>query len=45
MEALRLLTSEHWRPMLLAVMEEGRMEGIVTEQDVLHALALKRDMR
>jgi CIC family chloride channel protein len=37
MEALRLLTGEHRRPMLL-VISEGKVKGIVTKTDILQVL-------
>jgi CIC family chloride channel protein len=41
-EALRLLLGEHAQPMLLVVSEEGRMQGIVTKTDILHALKTRK---
>lgn len=38
MEALRLLTSEHHRSMLLVVSAEGDVKGVVTKTDILQAL-------
>lgn len=38
MEALRLLTAEHHRPMLLVVSSEGETKGIVTKSDILQVL-------
>jgi CIC family chloride channel protein len=43
MEARRLLVSEHRPPMLLVVAADGRMEGIVTREDILRALTIERD--
>jgi CIC family chloride channel protein len=43
MAALRLLASEHARPMLLVVSHDGRMEGIVTKTDILKALRTRRE--
>jgi len=42
-EALRLLLGEHAQPMLLVVSEEGKMQGIVTKTDILHALKTRKD--
>ncbi|HKV26621.1 MAG TPA: chloride channel protein [Candidatus Acidoferrum sp.] len=36
-EALRLLLSETFRPMLLVTSEDGRLEGIVTKTDILES--------
>ncbi len=41
-EALRLLLGEHAQPMLLVVSEEGKMQGIVTKTDILHALKTRK---
>jgi CIC family chloride channel protein len=41
-EALRLLLGEHRQPMLLVVSEEGRIQGIITKTDILHALKTRR---
>jgi chloride channel protein, CIC family len=41
-EALRLLLGEHRQPMLLVVSGEGKMQGIVTKTDILHALRTRR---
>ena len=38
MEALRLLTAEHRRPMLLVVSSGGDIKGIVTKSDILQVL-------
>jgi len=38
MEALRLLTTENHKPMLLVVSSEGQMKGIVTKTDILRVL-------
>ncbi len=38
MEALRLLTAEHRRPMLLVVSSGGEIKGIVTKTDILQVL-------
>ncbi len=43
-EALRLLLGEHAQPMLLVVSEEGKMQGIVTKTDILHALKTRKAM-
>jgi len=37
-EALRLLLGEHRQPLLLVVSADGKMQGIVTKTDILHAL-------
>jgi CIC family chloride channel protein len=37
MEALRILTGEHARQMLLVTKHDGRLEGIVTKTDILRA--------
>jgi chloride channel protein, CIC family len=42
-EALRLLLGEHTQPMLLVVSDEGKMLGIVTKTDILHALKARRE--
>lgn len=42
MEALRLLLSEHWQPILLVVAPTGQLEGIVTKTDILRALKARR---
>lgn len=42
-EALRLLLSEHTRPMLLVVSEQGKMLGVVTKTDILHALRTRKE--
>ncbi|MGH9605863.1 MAG: chloride channel protein [Terracidiphilus sp.] len=42
-EALRLLLGEHKQPMLLIVSGEGKMLGIVTKTDILHALRIRRE--
>lgn len=41
-EALRLLLGEHKQPMLLVVSEQGKIQGIVTKTDILHALRTRR---
>ncbi|HVT96905.1 MAG TPA: chloride channel protein [Acidobacteriaceae bacterium] len=41
-EALRLLLGEHAQPMLLVVSDEGKMQGIVTRTDILHALKTRK---
>jgi CIC family chloride channel protein len=41
-EALRLLLGEHAQPMLLVVSTEGKMQGIVTKTDILHALKTRK---
>lgn len=38
MEALRLLTTEHRRPMLLVLSPENEVKGIVTKTDILRVL-------
>ena len=38
MEALRLLTAEHRRPMLLVITSGGEVKGIVTKTDILQVL-------
>jgi CIC family chloride channel protein len=38
MEALRLLTAEHRRPMLLVIASDGDVKGIVTKTDILQVL-------
>jgi len=43
-EALRLLLGEHTHPMLLVVSNEGKMQGIVTRTDILHALKTRREV-
>lgn len=42
-EALRLLLGEHVQPMLLVVSAEGKMQGIVTKTDILHALKTRKE--
>jgi CIC family chloride channel protein len=42
-EALRLLLGEHRQPLLLVVSAEGKVQGIVTKTDILHALRTRRD--
>jgi CIC family chloride channel protein len=42
-EAMRLLLGEHTQPMLLVVSEEGKMLGVVTKTDILHALKTRHD--
>lgn len=42
-EALRLLLGEHAQPMLLVVSAEGKMQGVVTKTDILHALKTRKE--
>lgn len=42
-EALRLLLGAHKKPMLLVVSEKGKIRGIVTKTDILHALKIRRE--
>lgn len=42
-EALRLLLGEHKQPMLLVVSSEGRILGLVTRTDILHALRTRQE--
>ena len=42
-EALRLLLGEHKQPMLLVVSGEGKMHGLVTKTDILHALKTRHE--
>lgn len=42
-EALRLLLGEHKQPMLLVVSGEGRIQGLVTKTDILHALKTRHE--
>ena len=41
-EALRLLLGEHAQPMLLVVSDEGKVQGVVTKTDILHALKTRK---
>ncbi|MEO6911785.1 MAG: chloride channel protein, partial [Edaphobacter sp.] len=43
MEGLRLLMSEHKQQMLLVITGAGKLKGIVTKTDILHALKIRRD--
>lgn len=43
MEGLRLLMSEHKQQMLLVTSSNGKLKGIVTKTDILHALKIRRD--
>jgi CBS-domain-containing membrane protein len=43
MEGLRLLMSEHKQQMLLVTSATGKLKGIVTKTDVLHALKIRRE--
>lgn len=43
MEGLRLLMSEHRQHMLLVTSTAGRLKGIVTKTDILHALKIRRE--
>ncbi|MEO6912167.1 MAG: CBS domain-containing protein, partial [Edaphobacter sp.] len=43
MEGLRLLMSEHKQQMLLVITGTGKLKGIVTKTDILHALKIRRD--
>jgi CIC family chloride channel protein len=43
MEGLRLLMSEHKQQMLLVTSPNGKLKGIVTKTDILHALKIRRD--
>lgn len=43
MEGLRLLMSEHRQHMLLVTSTAGKLEGIVTKTDILHALKIRRE--
>ena len=42
-EALRLLLGEHKQPMLLVVSGQGKMQGLVTKTDILHALKTRHE--
>jgi CIC family chloride channel protein len=42
-EALRLLLGEHRQSMLLVVSGKGKMQGIVTKTDILHALRTRKE--
>lgn len=42
-EALRLLLGEHKQPMLLVVSGQGKIQGLVTKTDILHALKTRHD--
>lgn len=41
-EALRLLLGEHKQHMLLVVSEQGKIQGVVTKADILHALRTRQ---
>ncbi len=43
MEALRLLLSEREQPMLFVIAEDGKLEGILTETDILTALKMRSE--